>query len=158
MKKTILLLFAISMCTFGFAQNDYNLGIGVRGGLASGLTIKKATGASTAVEGIFGFRWNSFQATVLFQRANNLGSDENLNLFYGLGGHIGSYGGRYAYLPDDYENGRFVNVGVDAILGVEYTFDSAPFALSLDVKPAIDLVYLSPIYMGAGLSLRYVIE
>ena len=157
MKRLLVSLFMMSTLAVT-AQNDYGFGIGVRGGFENGLTVKAATGEASALEGIFALRWNSFQATALWQRANDLSSSGNLNLFYGAGGHVGAYGTEYRFYPEDQADDQIINVGLDAIVGLEYTFDAIPFSVALDAKPAIDLIYPSPVYMGAGLSVRYVVE
>jgi len=52
---------------FGLKSNaqDYNTGIGLRGGWGTGLTIKHFLNGKAAVEGILDSRWHGFSVTGL---------------------------------------------------------------------------------------------
>ena len=69
--------------------------------------------------------------------------DYSLQLFYGLGGHIGVW-------RED------LNVGADAIFGLEFTPDGAPIVFAIDVKPTI-YFYRSDLRFSTGgaFSVRY---
>ncbi len=124
--------------------NTYSTAIGLRGGETSGLTIKHFVGSSTAIEGILGL-WNSgFHATVLLEKHVNAFGIESLNWYYGGGGHFAIDNGNkyYGYgrrRGDFYTNGSF-GLGVDGIIGLEFKIPQVPIALSLDLKPYIEVI------------------
>lgn len=75
-----------------------------------------------------------------------------LNWYYGAGGHIAAQNGNGAYYYDNgrhkhYKNGA-LGLGVDGIVGLEYKIPKAPFALSLDVKPYIEVVTKGDVWMS----------
>jgi hypothetical protein len=47
-------------------------------------------------------------------------------------------------------------MGIDGILGIEYTFDDAPINLGLDLKPSLNLFGYTGLWAEFGLSARYV--
>ena len=157
MKKIALLLFGIVFTTFALKAQIYNTGIGLRGGLYNGLTIKHFTAKSTALEGIVSSRWSGIQATGLIEFHNQIGSRENFQWFYGIGGHVGFYDGKHTPISHQKENGAYTIVGIDAIVGLEYAFSEIPFSIGLDYKPAINLIGKQYFTGDAGaLSIRYI--
>jgi hypothetical protein len=63
----------------------------------------------------------------------------NLCFFYGFGGHLGSWqtvGGKSWW--DDTENHSVI--GIDGIIGLEYSFLKVPFSISLDWKPGFNII------------------
>lgn len=155
MKKTILIFF-IGFCltTLSTAQ-DYNTGIGLRGGFANGLTIKHFTGTNTAIEGIFASRWRGFQITGLYELHYSFFDVDRLNWYFGGGAHIGLWNGDYASWGDP--GTSYTVVGLDGILGLEYNFREIPINLSADWKPAYNLFGYSGFWAdGGALSIRYI--
>lgn len=157
MKKTIITLsFFLSMLSFADAQY-YNTGIGVRGGFSNGITLKHFVGNQTAVEGILSTRWRGFIVTGLVEFHRQFEVDR-LQWYYGFGAHVGFWdndnNGKNPFFDRD-ERGTVI--GVDGILGLEYSFAEVPFNLSLDWKPAFNLVGYSGFWGdGGALSLRYI--
>ena len=147
----LILMNATSVC---MAQ-DYTTGIGLRGGLANGLTIKHFIGEQAALEGILTSRWQGFNITGLYE-IHNIAFDTNrLNWYYGLGGHIGFWNGDNVKWVND--NRDYTVIGVDLILGIEYNFEEAPINISADWKPAFNIVGYSGFWGdGGGLSIRYI--
>ena len=127
---------------FGSTSGTYSTAIGLRGGHTSGLTIKHFVGSSFAIEGILGLWRNGLSATVLAEKHVAAFGVNGMNWYYGGGGHVTvhnndyfrNYYGRKVY----YTNGQ-VGIGVDGILGLEYKIPAIPFAISLDVKPFIEV-------------------
>jgi hypothetical protein len=157
MKKlgfTILLAFFL----FSFSQaQDYNTGIGVRGGFANGLTIKHFVSSKSAFEGIIASRWRGVELTLLYEVHGRAFHTERLNWYVGFGGHIGFWDGRYTnkYWGNDGE--KYTVIGIDGILGLEYNFVEIPFNISVDWKPAFNLFGYSGFWAdGGALSLRYI--
>jgi hypothetical protein len=149
---TSVLLLAL---TLSAAAQEYETGIGLRGGFANGITIKHFTGADKAVEGILTSRWHGFLITGLFEFHEPLKHD-GFSWFYGFGAHAGFFGGYndHPWFDDDRD---YVVLGVDGIIGLEYVFDEVPISLSLDWKPAINLSGHSGFSGSDGaFSIRYV--
>jgi hypothetical protein len=154
MKKIILVTALILILTTIYAQ-DYNTGIGIRGGLSNGLTVRHLISEQTALEGILSTRWGGLNLTGLIEFQNMAFSTERLNWYYGLGGHIGFWNGDNVDWKKD--NDDYTVVGVDAILGLEYNFKNVPINLSIDWKPAFNL-FGDDAFWGDGgaLSIRYI--
>ena len=171
MKKII---FAFLLC-FGLgsfqanelaAQKNYNSALGLRFGWAYGLSYKTFSAPQTAWEFILqsrsygspgSRRWgNGFNFTALYQHHGNIPNAKGLNWFVGIGGAVGVWRGYrgHRWFP---EEGRSYTVfGVAAILGLEYSFPSAPFSISLDWKPVFNLTGYSGLWGDEGaFTLRY---
>lgn len=139
MKKITLMLMAFfTAITISYGQADYQTGIGVRGGLSNGITIKHFLGSQSAIEGIAAFRWGGYNLTGLYEIHTNAFDEPQLNFYYGAGGHIGFWDGDANPWFDD--NQSYTVIGIDGILGLEYTFKEIPINLSLDWKPGFNLV------------------
>lgn len=156
MKKIILTLVVLMALTVSLNAQNYYTGIGFRGGLSNGLTIKHFVDADKAIEGIIAARWGGVLITALIEFDNDFNA-EGLTWYYGAGAHIGFW--------DTPKNASWWNdgdvtspiVGVDGILGIEYTFPRFPISLSLDWKPAINLIGFTGAWADSGaMSIRYV--
>jgi len=156
MKKYLLVITLIfSMSAITVAQ-DYQTAGGVRGGLYNGLTIKHFLGSKSAAEGILTTRWQGFNITGLYElHSMNAFDVSRLNWYYGIGGHIGFWNG--AYTPFLSTSDNYTVIGVDAILGLEYNFEEIPINVSVDWKPALNLIgYTGFLADGGALSIRYI--
>lgn len=142
-------------------SNKYNTAVGVRGIGTSGITIKHFTGGSRAWEGIIGLWPNTFSATFLIERYVNAFDEPGLNWYYGMGGHIATwsgweyYDGVRGYRRQDGDLG----LGVDGIFGLEYKIREVPIAISLDVKPFLEVTTTGSVYLamdpGLGVKLTF---
>ncbi|TVR73622.1 MAG: hypothetical protein EA408_04710 [Marinilabiliales bacterium] len=130
----------------------YDTGVGARLGFFNGLTVKHFMQEGRAVEGILSTRWDGFIITGLYQFQRPLSDIDNLEWFYGGGLHAGFWQtGRYHF--DGSANSV---IGLDLILGVEYTIEEIPFSISLDWKPAFNVIGNTSWWGdGAALSIRY---
>jgi len=154
MKKITLVLFLSLFFIIVSSAQDYKTGIGIRSGWGSGLTLKHFLGEQTAFEGILNSQWRGFSITGLFEVHKNAFNTDRLYWYYGGGGHIGFWNGRY---NSRFDSGNNTIIGVDGILGLEYNFDFIPINLSLDWKPALNLVGVSGFWGdGGGFSIRYI--
>lgn len=140
----LALLFALSSTV---QAQLYNTGIGGRLGFPAGLSYKQFVSRTLALEGIAGMSGigsdtPSFSATVLFENHSEVFM-ENLSLFYGGGGHLGTYKGAFEF-------------GADGIIGLEFVFDGAPIAFSFDFKPALSITRNIAFTSGGAFTLRYV--
>lgn len=155
MKKIVLALtLIISMTALSYGQ-DYQKAIGLRGGLSNGITGKMFLGEKSAVEGILATRWSGFNVTVLYEIHNDNAFDvERLNWYYGVGGHIGFWNGTYTTWGTSGTN--YTVIGIDGIIGIEYNFLEIPINISLDWKPALNLIGYSGFWAdGGAASVRY---
>ena len=155
MKKLIIiavLLFAI--LTLSNAQ-DYNTGIGIRGGLYNGLTIKHFLSQKSAAEFLLDTKDRGFAITGLYEIHANAFDTPRLNWYYGIGGHVGFWNGDNVSWASDSDS--YTVIGVDGILGIEYNFEEIPINISLDWKPAFNLIGYSGFWAdGGGFSIRYI--
>lgn len=154
-KIALSLAFAVITVAFTCAQ-DYKTGIGLRGGLSNGLTVKHFIKENTALEGILSTRWSGFNITGLYEINNPGAFDVNrLNWYYGAGAHIGFWDSDASWAAEDH--GAYTVIGIDGILGIEYNFEAIPLNLSLDWKPAINLIgYTQSWFDEVALSLRFI--
>jgi hypothetical protein len=156
MKKILLTLIVIvTMTAFSNAQ-EYQTAAGVRGGLSNGLTIKHFLGGKSAVEGIVMTRWQGINVTGLYELHKWMAFGvDRLNWYYGVGGHIGFWNGTYTTWGTS--GTAYTVIGIDGIIGLEYTFEEIPINLSVDWKPALNLVGYSGFWAdGGAFSARYV--
>ncbi|MCU0473931.1 MAG: hypothetical protein MUC93_11315 [Bacteroidales bacterium] len=149
MKKIVLsLVLTIFVLSFANAQ-DYKTAVGLRGGWGYGLTIKHFLGEKSAVEGLLSSRWSGFEITGLYEIHNPAFEVDRLKWFYGVGGHLGSYGSSYL-------GGTGIMIGVDGILGLDYSFTEFPINISVDWKPSFNIIGYSHFYPdGGAFSIRY---
>ena len=155
MKKLILsIIICFSTIIIATAQ-DYSTGIGLRGGLFYGLTVKHFLDGKAAIEGLLSTRWSGLEITGLYEIHNQIPDVERLNWYFGGGAHMGFYNGKNATWGETGTN--YTNIGIDGILGLEYNFKEAPLNLSIDWKPAINIIGYSGFWGDNGaLSIRYV--
>lgn len=152
----MIILFVFGLTSAGFAQ-DYRTGVGLRGGFESGLTIKHFTHEKSAMEFILASRWRGFEITGLYEVHNQAFETERLKWFIGFGGHVGFWNGDYTYKYWGTQGTDYVVVGIDGILGLEYSFTEVPINLSLDWKPAFNFVGYSGFWAdGGAFSIRYI--
>jgi hypothetical protein len=129
-------------------DGTYKTAIGIRGGETSGFTLKHFTGTESAIEGIFGFWPDAFSITGLFEHYVNAGTD-GLYWYYGGGGHVGFNTGGLYYASESrryyYHSGE-TGIGIDGMLGIEYKIPRIPFAISLDLKPYMEITTMNRVY------------
>lgn len=153
-KLTFVLLIALFLGLKSNAQ-DYNTGIGLRGGWGTGLTIKHFLNGKAAVEGILDTQWRGLSVTGLYEIHNRAFDVDRLNWYYGVGGHIGFWDGQY--YRDYKTDTNYTVIGIDGILGLEYNFKDIPFNLGIDWKPVFNLTGSSGFYGdGGAISIRYI--
>ncbi len=140
----------IGLTTYSLNAQNYTNGIGLRGGFGNGITFKHFLGGAAAVEGILTSRSdkNGFGLTGLYEIHNSPFSDSRWEWYYGAGAHIGTF-------AEDASS--YMGIGVDGIIGIEFAFAKAPFHISLDWKPYVNLIGLNKSFAtdGGALSIRY---
>lgn len=155
MRKIFLsLVLAFFIVAMSNAQ-DYKTGIGLRGGLSSGLTIKHFVSKKAAFEGLLSTRWRGVDITGLYEIHNQAFDVRRLNWYYGFGAHLGFWNGSNTYWGN--QGSQYTILGIDGILGIEYNFEEIPINLGLDWKPAFNLVGFQGFWGdGGALSIRYI--
>ena len=154
MKKIILTLtLAIFITAFASAQ-DYNTAIGLRLGTSIGVTARHFLGEKSAVEGLLTTRWPGLEITGLYEFSNNAFEVDRLNWYFGFGAHLGFYNGNNT--PWGESGTSYAILGIDGIIGMEYSFIDVPINLSLDWKPMFNLTSYTGFWGDAlALSVRY---
>ena len=149
MKKLVVLatLF-IFFCLGGqtVQAQDYDASLGIRLGGGTGITYKSHLSGNMAFEGLLymnPFNYGGLLGVGLAEWHFPLGRSD-WNWFAGAGGHVALFG-----------NTGF-GIGVDGIIGLEYTFRDIPVTFQFDYKPAINLTNEWNDYSNVALSIRYV--
>lgn len=157
MKKFgITILLALSCFVFSNAQ-DYNTGIGLRAGFTNGLTIKHFVSSKSALEAIVASRWRGLELTGLYEIHNRAFQTDRLKWYIGFGGHIGFWNGDYTNPYWGVAGTSYTVVGLDGILGLEYSFLQVPLNLGIDWKPAFNFIGYSGVWVdGGAASIRYI--
>lgn len=132
----------------------YKTGIGVRAGTSSGLTIKHFTNKKSAVEALVTTRWQGLTFTGLYELNDQAFDVPNLTWFIGGGAHLGFYNGHHT--PWGEYDESYAVLGIDGILGLEYTFKEVPINLGIDWKPSFNLFGFTDFWSEGAISIRYV--
>jgi len=153
MKKIFILLFLVTAVGIKTYSQDYKTSAGLRLGQNSGISVKGFIKDYTAIEGIF--KWQLFHVdmTVLLENHIQAFDVERLYFYYGGGMHIGNPDGESTY----HEENNLPVIGLDGIVGLEYSFKNAPFNISMDCKPSLNLWTHSGFNMDmTAVSIRYI--
>jgi len=128
---------------FTESNGTYNVAIGVRAGGTSGLTAKFFTGSSRAFEGIISAGYHHFGLTALYEAYVGAFGVDGLNWYYGGGAHVKYQSPNIEWVDfnDDYyyRGSDRLALGVDGIVGIEYKIPPIPIAISLDLKPNVEV-------------------
>lgn len=155
MKIKELFFIGILLCLFSVSAHaqSYRNGIGIRLGYDNGISAKHFFGATSAVEGIASVSPNYFHLTGLYAYHQPISEVENLNWFVGIGAHLGVVHAK------GYSGNRLL-LGPDLLAGLEYSFPTVPFAVSLDWKPSFNFSngYNPYWYASLALTLRYTLQ
>ncbi len=171
--KSSTLVFFVFITSFFFANDsisqNYQTGIGLRGGWIGGLTAKHFIKEGRAIEGIFssGWGWRGYQITGLYEihkAAFTKEDAEGFYWYYGAGVH---FGGGYKYKEwvatgtwtGYWKNRNYSSFGIDGIFGLEYKIQDLPITLSLDIKPFIEFSNYPGVpfrFWDGAFSIRYV--
>jgi hypothetical protein len=154
MKKIAMTLTLVFFFAALANAQDYKTGIGLRGGYYYGLTVKHFIGTKSALEGLVTTH-SGFDVTGLYEIHNRAFDVDRLNWYYGLGAHVGFWEG--AHLNSGVLGTNYTIIGIDGILGIEYNIREAPLNISLDWKPAFNIIGYSEFWpLGGAFSIRYI--
>lgn len=160
MKKTTIFITIIIFLAIGSAQAQYKLGVGLRLNYGYGLSIKYNMSRSKAFEGILYSRWRGINLTGLYEVHQTAFKVNTWRWYYGVGGHVGYWGNGNRYGNPWFDNNNNNTIlGADGILGLEHTFKEIPLNLSIDWKPAFNIVgytglWLDDIALTARLAIK----
>ena len=154
MKRTLTILLVIAALSFGAQAQSYKMALGLRGGDPSGVTFKAFISSTNALELVVGTGYfgHNFSITGFYQWQKPTGWTPNLDWYIGPGAHVGFWND---YYRDEYKTG--VLVGVDGIVGLEYTLDDIPLNFAIGMGPTFQLTS-GPgwYYWNGGFAVRYV--
>jgi hypothetical protein len=159
--STLILLSFLLISSRSNAQSsgDYKTAVGLKfGGYENGLSLKYFTTSDIALEGILGFRSHGVVITGLYEIHQEAFGVHELKFYYGAGAHIGSEGsGVYRTFGGGNQtyNDTHILLGVDGVLGLEYSIPQAPIAISLDLNPRVELATGPFFDIAPGLGLKY---
>ncbi|MEE4176908.1 MAG: hypothetical protein V2I46_05300 [Bacteroides sp.] len=154
MKRIIVLAFlAVFFINTGVAQ-DYNTGIGGRGGVFNGLTFKQFISSNDAFEVVGAIHYGGLFISGMYQRHTNAFDVPGLNWYYGAGAFIGFYSD--ARHPSWTVAGNHTGLGVNGVVGLEYKIDEIPVSIGVDIIPALDIIDVTRFWVGGGITIRYV--
>jgi hypothetical protein len=138
--KKVLIIIAITFSLNIVANaQEYKTSLGLRVGQPYGLSIKHFLSEKNAIEGIMGssISWGGFTITGLYEFEKWTGEYPGLNWFWGFGAHVGFWdAGTNPHVDNTYSGSV---LGVDGIVGLEYTFDEIPLNLAVDLMPTLNL-------------------
>jgi len=138
---TILVFITLTGAATGQSlTGNYRTGIGIRAGETSGLTVKFNTQKGSSVELITGIwsDWLSF--TGVYEKNVPAFNIDGMRWYYGAGGHVAFQTDKF-----DFHNGRYYDrgddfaLGIDGIVGLEFKIPPIPFAISIDIKPFLEI-------------------
>lgn len=136
MKRTLTVILVLAALATGAQAQSYKSAIGLRGGDPSGITFKTFINSTNALELIAGTGYwgHNFVLTGFYEWQFPTDWTPNLDWFVGPGAHLGFWND---YYKDDYGTG--ILIGVDGIIGLEYTLDDIPLNLGIGVGPSFQL-------------------
>lgn len=138
------------------AQKDYKVGIGFRAGPMAGLSVKYFISDRQAIEGIYSSRWHGTLIQGLYEINKDAFNTKDVNFYYGCGAHFGYWNLSNNEHPWYTDHGVHSAVGIDGIVGLEYSFDEIPMSISLDWKPMFNVINYTGFWMdNIGLTLRF---
>ncbi|MDX9729893.1 MAG: hypothetical protein RBT50_11570 [Bacteroidales bacterium] len=150
MKRTLTVILVLAALATGAQAQSYKSAIGLRGGDPSGITFKTFINSTNALELIAGTGYwgNNFSITGFYQWQKPTDWTPNLDWFIGPGAHLGFWNKDYQYTG--------VLVGIDGIIGLEYTLDDIPLNFGFGAGPTFHFINNGWGHWNGGFSVRYV--
>lgn len=147
MKKFFLLAVMAVLTALPMSKAEaQNWGVGVVGGFDYGLQVKKYMGANN-LDFRGHFHNHGFQVAGLYEWNYGLGS--GFTLYYGVGAGLGTW------KVDEHHDMSF-GLDIEGIIGVEWQIPGVPLALSLDYRPAFEILPETDFYAkGFAFGLKF---
>ena len=154
MKRILVLLVFITVSTFSYSQN-YKTAIGIKGGYPGygSLNGKHFLNSKTAIEGSIGGGTNTLWLQGLYEL--NFSLEQGLNWYAGGGANVGFYSFKNTITNERTSN---MILGLNGIVGIEYTFEDFPLNVALDTGPNLRIINSFGFGWGAGIAVRYAIK
>lgn len=161
MKKYLLIVLLLTGVTKVHAQHNYETALGLRFGYGTGIDVKHNLDDNSSVEGLLDLRWRGFLITGLYEKNFPvIKKEEGFRFYMGGGAHVGFFSD-YRRHPwyEEKDNRDHVALGIDGIIGLEYTFKDIPLNLAIDWIPMLNIADHAAFWGGGlGLSVRYAIK
>ena len=155
-RNAVSLIFIILFSLVGWGQ-DYQTGIGVKIGMAPGISAKHFLTTNGALEGVLTYRWQGVNFTGLGEFHIPVFDTQGMYFYYGGGFHVGVWDSGLAM--DEAAGGRKLNLGIDAVVGLEHAFPGIPLSLGLDWKPNFNIISDSRLIIDEiSFTMRYLIK
>ncbi|MFC2115641.1 hypothetical protein ACFLTU_04160 [Bacteroidota bacterium] len=156
--KNPIVVFLILLLIAGTGKaQDYDTGLGIKVGMAPGITAKHFVTTDAALEGIITARWGGANLSALGEFHLPVFDTQGMNFFYGGGVHIGVWDVGKA--RDKEDKGNKLNFGIDGIVGLEYAFFDVPLSLGLDWKPSFNIISDAWLIIDEiAFSIRYLLQ
>ncbi len=139
MRKIFTALLLSAIVLVGKAQRGMlDNHVGARFGLGTGVTFQHRFSDNDAIEFIALGRYGGLNFTTLYEFNNRFFDVRSIKWYFGGGGHAGVYNNRARNFEN--ESGNTITLGLDGIVGLEYFFHDIPLQLSIDWKPAFNLI------------------
>ena len=147
MKKFMFMAFVAVLAILPLSNvKAQNWGVGLVGGFDYGVQVKKYMGGNN-----LDFRGHlhnyGFQVAGLYEWNYDLGN--NFTLYYGAGAGLGTW----KHTP---KHDMDFGLDIEAIVGVEWQIPGVPLALSLDYRPAFEILPEPDFYAkGFAFGIKY---
>ena len=147
MKKFMFMAFVAVLAILPLSNvKAQNWGVGLIGGIDSGIQVKKYMGGN-ALDFRGHLHNHGFQVAGLYEWNHDLGS--NFTLYYGVGAGLGTW-----KVTPDHDMG--FGLDIEAIVGVEWQIPGVPLAISLDYRPAFEILPATSFYAkGFAFGIKY---
>lgn len=121
------------------SKKPYTSAIGLKF-FPAAVSLKHYVSAKRAID-LYAYFNEGTRITGLYEFNGSLSNSGNLQWYVGPGAHVHFY---------DFEHGGGVNIGADAIFGLEYKLQKLPIAISIDWQPSIEFSSKSTFAGGWG--------
>jgi hypothetical protein len=154
MRNSLVILVLFAVTTFSYSQN-YKTAIGIKGGYPGygSLNGKHFLNSKTAIEGSIGGGTNTLWLQGLYEL--NFSLEQGLNWYAGGGANLGFYSFKNTITNERTSN---MILGLNGIVGIEYTFEDFPLNVALDTGPNLRIINSFGFGWGAGIAVRYAIK
>lgn len=155
--KRLLFIIMLVVSSSSFSQ-QYKTALGFKGGYPNfgSINVKHFFNSPNAIEASLGGGRYHLWMQGLYERNYAIPKADGLDFYWGLGADLGFWTNNYHYY--DKKHNKYYNGvwgGIDAVVGLEYTFPSIPFNIALDMGPTIRLFPYVGFGYNGGLALRY---
>lgn len=154
MKKTIILLFVVLLFKLGHTQvngSSYQTAIGLKF-YPGALSMKHFISDQRSIEGLAYFWDYGTRFTGLYEIHKDIDGIEGLRWYFGPGAHVGFWNSKWQNVFPTRQTG--MNIGLDGVLGIEYSFSDLPLSISADWQPSLNIIgysYFEPGWGGIGI-------